>query len=32
LVYAHAALLVGFILMALAVIVRARSYLNGKFD
>jgi TRAP-type C4-dicarboxylate transport system permease small subunit len=32
LVYAHAALLVGFFLMALAVIVRARSYLTGKFD
>jgi hypothetical protein len=31
-VYAHAALLVGFFLMALAVIVRARNYLTGKFD
>ena len=32
LIYAHAALLVGFFLMAAAAIVRARSYLKGKFD
>jgi TRAP-type C4-dicarboxylate transport system permease small subunit len=32
LVYAHAALLVGFVLMALAAIVRARNYLSGRFD
>ena len=32
LVYAHAALLFGFVLMALAIIVRARNYLSGKFD
>ena len=32
LVYAHTALLVGFSLMALAALVRFRSYLTGKFD
>jgi TRAP-type C4-dicarboxylate transport system permease small subunit len=32
LIYAHAALLVGFFLMAAAAIVRARCYLKGKFD
>jgi TRAP-type C4-dicarboxylate transport system permease small subunit len=32
LVYAHAALLVGFFMMALAAIVRARNYLTGRFD
>jgi TRAP-type C4-dicarboxylate transport system permease small subunit len=32
LVYAHAALLVGFFLIALAALVRIRSYLTGKFD
>jgi TRAP-type C4-dicarboxylate transport system permease small subunit len=31
LVYAHAALLVGFLLMALAALVRFRSYLSGRF-
>ena len=31
LVFPHAALLVGFTLMVLAVIVRVRSYLSGKF-
>jgi TRAP-type C4-dicarboxylate transport system permease small subunit len=32
LVYAHSALLVGFSMMLLAVIVRARNYLTGRFD
>ena len=32
LVYAHAALLVGFFMMTLAVIVRARNYFTGRFD
>ena len=32
LVYPHAALLVGFILMAAAAVVRFRSYLTGRFD
>lgn len=32
LIYPHAALLVGFFLMAAAAIVRARSYWTGKFD
>jgi TRAP-type C4-dicarboxylate transport system permease small subunit len=32
LVYAHSALLVGFVLMALAAIVRARNHLTGRFD
>jgi TRAP-type C4-dicarboxylate transport system permease small subunit len=32
LVYAHSALLVGFFLMALAAIVRARNYLTSRFD
>jgi TRAP-type C4-dicarboxylate transport system permease small subunit len=32
LVYAHAALLVGFFLMALAALIRIRSYVTGKFD
>jgi TRAP-type C4-dicarboxylate transport system permease small subunit len=32
LVYAHTALLVGFALMALAAIVRARNYFTGRFD
>jgi TRAP-type C4-dicarboxylate transport system permease small subunit len=32
LIYAHTALFVGFILMAAAALVRARSYLKGKFD
>jgi TRAP-type C4-dicarboxylate transport system permease small subunit len=31
LVYAHTALLVGFVLMAAAAIVRIRSYLTGRF-
>ena len=32
LVYPHAALVIGFVLMAVAAIVRFRSYLTGKFD
>ena len=32
LIYPHAALLVGFALMAAAAVVRARSYWTGKFD
>lgn len=32
LIYPHAALFVGFVLMAAAAIVRFRSYLTGKFD
>ena len=32
LVYAHTAVLVGFVLMAAAAIVRFRAYLRGKFD
>jgi len=32
LVYAHAALLVGFFMMALAAVVRVRNYINGRFD
>ena len=32
LVYPHAALVVGYFLMAVAAIVRFRSYLTGKFD
>jgi TRAP-type C4-dicarboxylate transport system permease small subunit len=32
LVYAHSALLVGFSMMLLAVLVRARNYLTGRFD
>jgi TRAP-type C4-dicarboxylate transport system permease small subunit len=32
LVYPHAALVFGFVLMAVAAILRIRSYLTGKFD
>ncbi len=32
LVYPHAALFLGFVLMAAAAIVRFKSYLTGKFD
>ena len=32
LVYPHAALLVGFVLMAVAAAIRFKSYLTGKFD